>query len=107
MRRKRKKKRRNPAAKLKTHGGYGIGKTKFGSSRPIVISPQTAIMMAMARSAMDLFTRILFPNLPQGVTGDAPGYLHPEGLEKIKTEIDEHQMGRSEVIREIANPKDQ
>jgi hypothetical protein len=30
---------------------------------------------------------------------------HPESTEPVTTKIDEHQLGRSEVVGEIARPK--
>ena len=37
--------------------------------------------------------------------GMSVGDQHPEAMEPIETNIDERQLGRSEVIREIATPK--
>jgi hypothetical protein len=52
-------------------------------------------MGALAEYALET----VFPHL-------SPRLLpHPEALEPVRTLIDERQLGRSEVVREIANPK--
>lgn len=88
--------------------------------------PETRLMMKMMDALADYAFETVLKNIPpeqlsnyevtelteelrqeiqgqiQAEIGKAP---HPEAVEPIWTSIDEHQQGRSEVIREIANPK--
>lgn len=75
---------------------YGLGSLFLG-----------AVAMSFApKSANKLLPMLLSAWTPP------PGFkplpfqsAHPEALEAIETQIDERQLGRSEVIRELAKPK--
>lgn len=97
---------------------------KGGTS--FLMKPETRLMLGIGRLVCDYATEKLFSLMSpeelakvQAMSQDeARDHLkklakdlkaqaqHPEGAEPIKTKIDERQEGRSEVIREIADPKE-
>jgi len=75
---------------------YGLGSLILGAA-VIRFAPKTADRM------IPVIISAWTP--PPGFQAIPFQSAHPEALEPIETKIDERQLGRSEVIREIANPK--
>lgn len=75
---------------------YGLGSLFLG-----------AAAISLAPKAADKLIPVLMSawTPPPGFQAIPFRPAHPEALEPIETRIDERQLGRSEVIREIANPK--
>ncbi len=91
-----------------------------------LMKPETRLMLGIGRLVCDYATEKLFSLMsPEELSklqamgqDEARDHLkklaedlkaqgqHPEAIEPIKTKIDERQEGRSEVIREIADPKE-
>lgn len=63
-----------------------------------ILKPETLLLMQFVGEA----TRFCLEKL---VNCLAAKTLHPEAAEPVTTIIDEHQLGRSEVVREVATPK--
>lgn len=60
---------------------------------------------ALTYFAMEQLTRSLTDEQRAAIAkGILPPPAHPEAAEPIETKIDEHQLGRSELVREISNP---
>jgi hypothetical protein len=76
---------------------YGLGSMILGA----------AAMRFAPRAAVEKILPVLVSawTPPPGFQALPFRSAHPEALERIETRIDERQLGRSEVIREIANPK--
>jgi hypothetical protein len=75
---------------------YGLGSIFLGC---------TAMQFApkFAKQIMPVLLSAWTP--PPGFQALSFQSAHPEALEPIQTKIDERQLGRSEVIREISKPK--
>lgn len=89
----------------------------MGAIYTLPVPPEQKILYGFGALMLGLATirfapkmaKTLIPILAAAFT-PAPGQFpkmsyHPEGMEPIKTIIDERQLWRSEVIREIAKPK--
>jgi hypothetical protein len=62
-----------------------------------------ALKYAAPRTVETLIPLIISAWTPKG--SRAPAFVHPEAAEPIRTEIDERQLGRSEVFRAVARPE--
>lgn len=71
------------------------------------VPPETKLMMGVAGFLGAMFTMRFAPRhaskvIPAILSVFEPQQpVHPEGREAIETRIDEHQIGRSEVIRAL------
>jgi hypothetical protein len=95
------------------------------SDLEFMMKPETKLVIGVGQLLMNYVCEKILPGIPaEDFTGDAGNLTeemrsqieasikaeigltqHPEAKEPVRTLIDEHQEGRSEVIREIANPK--
>lgn len=75
---------------------YGIGALFLGAAT-IRYAPK------LAQKMIPMLVSAFTP--PEGWKSVPFVPYHPEGAEPIETRIDERQLGRSEVISELAHPK--
>lgn len=72
------------------------------------VPAETKLLMGVTAVVAGLFTMRFAPRHAREVIPaliavfEPPAVQHPEALEPVETKIDERQMGRSEVIRDIA-----
>lgn len=88
-----------------------IWTTSLPAETRLVYGIGAAILGYITYRYMPKLSEKVIPILVSAFT-PPPGYralpfqtYHPEAVEPLETRIDERQLGRSEVIREIANPK--